>query len=993
MKKRICLFAIMLSALALPAFALDINIAGRPYPAFIFIPLALIAFVWLIIFFRWLFRHFRGIALFFYNAGKFIFSLGLKLGFKKLKEEIREKEIIVGKVPKEEKKEVPEEATRDLTPFIEKINAIEKKLVKTKDADAVFKELSPVIKNFFKALLSIHYEFTDEEMVGVLEKKKKHLVDFAQRISEMKFSGKKVTEAQAEALVKEFKGIVHRYVETGWKPKRIARGVVERLAEQDKKIFDNVKQYVGFLGGESRKRQIEGLLEDEQEILTRNISSMKRTYNRILRMYVQLTPNEKAAVYPQLIAFYKNANKAIFSSVYGEKSKKELEYFVKELQKLKEMPKHEPWLARLAASVSAAKETIKKKARRKPKKELVAPQPSVKAKVKAKEAPKEELPSIKPLFEKLTGMFRPEEVSEKKAKKMIQAKAAPKVKLEEPTLKPIAEKLGALKDSAKKFFSRIPTKAVKVEKEELVVPKPSVETFSAIEKIGKMLEETPAIEQVDYMKKVEAKIAQGWNLIAAADFDSFDSLYEQIKLDYVNLSGREKEVMQQRMSNLFDAAEKAKEQIELKAGEDEKRKQERKAEEMLQAGIRTREREEAQKEAMKMAAEIQKELTEEEELEKEEGILLKLEEERKRKEREAGIAREQKEIRGVLRKVQEKFKEQDEIDTEEDELLGWWEKRKRRKARREELKASREQEELAKEEEELLSWAEKRKRMKERREALKIAGQIEKQRAEKEELEKEEEILLKLEAERKEREAKAFTLKEKREARAALRQIDSLFRQRQKLEEENLARERRLEAEKRRLETIEKRKMQQQIVPEIAKIDSILKEQAKPLLEEFRKRREEGIAERKLRREIQKQIRHERAIKEKEAEFLKREGERRRAELDKRKKETGKIRAEKEKEWKQSMHGKSLDSLEELQNQLSSMIVGMERQAAPKESFKIKLAKEAEIVRQEVEAKRAAQLKKITEKPAEKKKKKALSPLEEEQLKLILELERINKGL
>ena len=211
MKKRIVLFATMLSILALPAFALDINIAGRPYPSFIFIPLALIVFVWLIIFFRWLFRHFRGIALFLYNIGKFISGFGVKLGIRKLKEEIKEKEMIVGEIKKEEKKErVPEEATRDLTPFIEKINAIEKKLVKTKDADAVFKELSPVIKDFFKALLSIQYEFTDEEMVGVLEKKKKHLVDFAQRISEMKFSGNKVTEAQAEALIKEFKGIAHK---------------------------------------------------------------------------------------------------------------------------------------------------------------------------------------------------------------------------------------------------------------------------------------------------------------------------------------------------------------------------------------------------------------------------------------------------------------------------------------------------------------------------------------------------------------------------------------------------------------------------------------------------------------------------------------------------------------------------------------------------------------------------------------------------------------
>ncbi|MDD4877642.1 MAG: hypothetical protein PHO02_01245 [Candidatus Nanoarchaeia archaeon] len=947
MKKRLGLFAIMLSILALPAFALDINIAGRPYPAIIFIPLALIVLVWIVIMLKWLFRHFRYIALFFYNIGKFISGFGVKIGVKKLKEQIQEKAAAEGETKKEEKKEeAPSEATRDLTPFVEKINSIEKKLEKTKDADAVFKELSPIIKDFFKALLKIQYEFTDEEMVSVLEKKKKHLVDFAQRISEMKFSGKKITQAQAEELLKEFKSIVHKYVETGWKPKRIAKGVVERLVEQDKKILDNVKQYVGFLGGESRKRQIEGLLEDEQEILSRNVSSMKRTYNQILRMYVQLAPNEKAAVYPQLIAFYKNANKAIFSSVYGEKSKKELEYFIKELQRLKEMPKREPWLARFVASFSSAKEAIKEKAARKKatpaekqKKELEAPKPSAKAE-------KEEMPSIKPLFEKLKNVFRPEAISEKKAKKMLKARASelkeekpakkarkePVVKLEEPALKPIAERFEAWKDSARKFFSRIPTKAVKVEKEELVVPKPTVETVNAIEKIGKMLEQTPAIEQVDYSRKIQEKISRAWNLIAAADFDAYDSLYEQIKLDYVNLSGREKEVMEQRMNNLFDAAEKAKDDVERRTKEEERIRQReeererteeqgRKAEELLQSGIKVKEREEAQAEARDMAAEIQKELTEEEELEREEELLHSLEEQRKAREREAGIAREQREIKGVLRDVHEKFQEQEELDREE-------------------------------------------------------------------------ELLLKLEAERKEREAKTYTLKEKSHMRAALRQIDSLFKQRQKFELEAIARERRIEAQKKRLETLEKKKQQQQVAPEIAKIDTIFKEQPKPEIAEFKKRREEEIAERRLRREIQEQIRHDRAIKEREAEFLKREEEKRRLELEKRKKIDEKLRAEKQKEWKKSMHGKSLDSLEELQNQLRSMIVGMERQpTAPKEHFKEKLAREAEVVRQEVEAKRALELKKIKEKPVEKKKKKAMSPLEEEQLKLILELERINKGL
>ena len=989
-KKMILLFALLLAIYseAAPALALDINIAGKPYPAFLFIPLALILFIWLAIMFKWLFRHFSRIALFFYNVGKFVSAFGFRMGITRLKEKIKQKPLMEEPVEGKAIKEIPkEEATKDLTPFIEKINSLERKLEHSKDPDAIFRELTPVIKGFFKALLNIHYEFTDDEMVDVLEKKKKHLVEFANKISELKYSGKKLSPKEIHELVKEFKSIVHKYVETGWKPKRIAKGVIERLAEQDKKIFDNVKQYVGFLGGESRKLQIESLLEDEQEILKRNIGSMKRTYNKILRMYVQLSPNEKAAVYPQLVEFYKNANKAIFSSVYGEKSKKELEYFVKELQRLKAMPKMQPWAAKLRMFFSSA---VSRKPRKQEDKKSI---PEVKLKGKKLEEKAQPL-SMKPLFKKLTKIFRPEGMPEKKAKKMLAVKEP---KLKEPSLKPFIERLQEFKDSARKLFSKIPTKPMKVEK--LVVPKPSkpaapsFEKTNAIEQIGKMLEQTPAIEQVDYMKKVEKNISKAWNLIAVADFKAFENLYEKIKLDYVNLGENEKQVMDQRLTTLLDAETKAKGTIEsrkeeegLRQAEEQGRRIEeerikaeqegRQVEEVLQQGIRTRERETAQKEAREMVSEIQHELDEEEEIRKEEEILLRLEEERKQKERQAGIAKDQNELRKVLKKVDEEFKEKDEINREEEELL---------------------------------TWAERRKQRKERREAQRIKEELERQHQEQDELNKEEELLLRLEAERKQREAKAYTLKEKSKVRAELRQIDILFKERKRLELEQLERERKAEAQRKRLETLEKKKQQRVLTPELTKIDSIFKQKQQEELEEQRRReweeqartaeerkktKLEEIAETRLKRDIEDQIKRDRLIRQREAEALKREEERRRIELDKRRHVSDRLRIEKEKEWKSSVHGKSLDSLEELQNQLRSVIINLERKpAAPSEGIKDRLEREAEVVRREVEAKRASDLKRITVKDELKKKKKALSPLEEEQLKLILELERISKGL
>ena len=117
MKKRICLFAIMLSILALPASALDISIAGKPYPAFLFIPLALILFVWLAVMFKWLFNNFSRIALFFYNIAKFVSAFGFRLGITRLKEKIKQKpleeEPVEGKA-----KEIPKKRQQKTLPLL-----------------------------------------------------------------------------------------------------------------------------------------------------------------------------------------------------------------------------------------------------------------------------------------------------------------------------------------------------------------------------------------------------------------------------------------------------------------------------------------------------------------------------------------------------------------------------------------------------------------------------------------------------------------------------------------------------------------------------------------------------------------------------------------------------------------------------------------------------------------------------------------------------------
>ncbi|MBU2638911.1 MAG: hypothetical protein KJ955_08100 [Nanoarchaeota archaeon] len=884
MKKRVIwLFGLMLILFAANAFALEINFRDKSYPGYLFIPLLLIAVIWVVIVTMWLFRHFKGLSLFFFNVGKFVSQFGIGAGLKKLKEKIKESGKKDGEETVVKKAEIKEEeAKRDLTGFVAKVDALEKKLEKTKDTNEVLKEFGPMVKDFLTALLNIHYEFTDAEIAEVLEKKKKHLVDFAQKISDMKFSGKKVSRKEIETSVKEFKSIVHKYVETGWKPKKVARGIIERLAEQDKRILTNVKQYVDFLKHENRKKQIESLLADEEEILKRNVRSMKHTYNRILKMYVQLTPNDKAVVYPQLVEFYNNANKAIFSSVYGKKSKKELEYFVRELKRLKEMPKREPWLLRMKHRISMPSKELKIKA---PK------APAVKANKKVRE--KVKLPSIKPLFVKLVKVFRPSEISEKRAKRMFKPKKAEKIKLKEPTLKPLLEKISSVKEIGEsfkasfreRFGKKIPTITEKLiapkppESSEKVfekqVPKPgkTMPEAGAIAEIGRLLEQTQTIEKVNYAEKLRQKMSEGWNLIAVSNFKAFDELYEKIKIDYVNLSKEEQTVLGPKIITLHDASINARTQNTRNA----LLEKEKAVEGALIKRAEAKEKRKTQTEAHKILSAIEAEFDEEAELRKEEDELLRLKEERNRRHEYDLRKKEQHKVQAGLKKIDWLFRERARLD--------------------------RQQEKKRKEEEEVRFQEERRR--------------------------------IRLEAEKKKKE------------QAAAKQ-------------------------------------------EIAYIDRMFMEKAEAERKAERQRRDEE----KLRLEALQQVKQENTARQRSEWLIKREEERKRKDIESRKKETEKFRLQKEREIKAAMRETSLPALESLEDELRRRISEISKSSAPGENMKERVMKEAEIVRREAEIKRSIEERK-RKLLAQKKRKKedVVSPLEQEQLKLLLELERIKEGL
>lgn len=346
MKKWIYL---VISILLLPLVsAEEIMIGGKAYPLIIVFPLILILLVWIIIFGLYIKHNFHNISLVIYNLRRYL----RKSGMGKLSEAIK-KVPLPKKAPEEEGKKLP---AKDLSSHADALSKFEAQLPKLK-SDEAFSLFNEITKKFFADLLGMHYEFTNDELVGELQKAKRGLVRFASRIAELKYSGKAATKDEIIDLLDEYKYILETSLRKNKaKNDGIKQGIFSRVIKEDKKIFENVKDYLDFLRREDRKKRIESLLYEEKSRLKDNLRTMRSTYNRILDMYVQLTPQERTKIYPQLMDFYNDVNKAIFSSVYSREGKKRLMEMREELKRLNELPRKIPLGLRIKRRLSKKKD-------------------------------------------------------------------------------------------------------------------------------------------------------------------------------------------------------------------------------------------------------------------------------------------------------------------------------------------------------------------------------------------------------------------------------------------------------------------------------------------------------------------------------------------------------------------------------------------------------------------------------------------------------------
>jgi hypothetical protein len=80
--------------------------------------------------------------------------------------------------------------------------------------DEVFRKLNKVMKNYFRELFEIEYEFDylelNEELgkKGIDEELRKYVIDFTMKLSEAEYSGKKLTQAELSSIIEKSKRVV-----------------------------------------------------------------------------------------------------------------------------------------------------------------------------------------------------------------------------------------------------------------------------------------------------------------------------------------------------------------------------------------------------------------------------------------------------------------------------------------------------------------------------------------------------------------------------------------------------------------------------------------------------------------------------------------------------------------------------------------------------------------------------------------------------------------
>ncbi|MFH0831559.1 MAG: hypothetical protein V1886_01700 [archaeon] len=219
--------------------------------------------------------------------------------------------------------------TRQENIYLRDIKKFRKELA-GKSVDEAFNLLSGITNRFFKEILNLNYEFTYDELEKELLKrnKKKELVEICRQMSEMRYSGKKVTRQELDDFSLRIEQIVRK---EDLKKEETELKVSRALEKGKPDFFSRIMQ---MQTEKSKKKHLIELMGQEEEALKKDMEIAKKIYHNILSSYYKLPSKDRKEIYEKLTNFYKQVNSMLFSSFYGQQSRKQVESFKRELEEL-----------------------------------------------------------------------------------------------------------------------------------------------------------------------------------------------------------------------------------------------------------------------------------------------------------------------------------------------------------------------------------------------------------------------------------------------------------------------------------------------------------------------------------------------------------------------------------------------------------------------------------------------------------------------------------
>ncbi len=174
--------------------------------------------------------------------------------------------------------------------IIEKLDKLERQLPSKKTTKELSVEFSKIVREYFRDILSLEYEFTYEELLAELQKKRldpmleKILIPFFKKAIQSEYGGVNLRRRELHSLIDEAKEIVH--LTSQEKPKEKIN--LEKIPKNKLEID---KVYIAV-------SNIEKLLEFDE------VKKATKLYIKTLDAYNNLPEREKDAVYPHLTRLY-----------------------------------------------------------------------------------------------------------------------------------------------------------------------------------------------------------------------------------------------------------------------------------------------------------------------------------------------------------------------------------------------------------------------------------------------------------------------------------------------------------------------------------------------------------------------------------------------------------------------------------------------------------------------------------------------------------------